>query len=354
MWRVAEVAPGPLVDSAIARSLAQSDALSVATTPSPELWQLVFNLNDPVVGNRLVRQALALATDRAQLVADSVSLEDPASIGAVSRVFAAGQPGSFSEPAPTFGYNPFEAESVFKSLGYVPDVEGDLRAYGSRTPLTLTLSGPTGDPVLDALELQLQAEWASCGVDLSIHNVPMDDLLANVLPRGQYQLALAPYLMPSFPTWNALIYTDSVSPIAPSPAQSLGTHEPPAGGSSATSGAAGGSNGRFFWSVTTPAGTEPGATAIEAVTRNVTGLDDPEVGYLFRQVLSELNANGQAQLLSKLDAQLSHDLPTIPLFQEPVSLVQQTDIVNVSESPTWAGPMWDAEDWAIQLSPPLR
>ncbi len=350
---VAEVEPGPSVETTIARSLLDSNALSVATTPSPELWQLVFNLNDPVVGNRLVRQALALATDRDQLVADSVSLDDPASLGAVSRVFATGQPGSFSEPAPTSGYNPFEAESVFKSLGYVPDVEGDLRAVGSRAPLTLTLSGPTGDPVLDSLELQLQAEWASCGVDLNIHNVPMDDLLANVLPRGEYQLALAPYLMPSFPSWNAIIYTNTVVPVPSSPAESLGTHEGPPSGSTAKDGGSGGSNGSSLWSVTTPSGTEPGAAAIAAVTRDVTGLGDPEVGNLFEQVLSELNANAQAQLLSKLDAQLSHDLPTIPLFQEPVSLVQQSDIVNVSESPTWAGPMWDAEDWAIQLSPPI-
>jgi ABC-type transport system substrate-binding protein len=166
--------------------------------------------------------------------------------------------------------------------------------------------------------------------------------------------------MPAFPSWNAIIYTNSVIPVAPSPAQSLGTHEALPGGttgatgSGSTSGAGSVvSNGSSLWSVYTPLGTEPGAAAIVAVTRNVTGLDDPEVGNLFEQVLSDLNANGQQLLLSKLDAQLSHDLPTIPLFQEPVSLVQQSDIVNVSESPTWAGPMWDAQDWAIQLSPPL-
>ena len=67
--------------------------------------------------------------------------------------------------------------------------------------------------------------------------------------------------------------------------------------------------------------------------------------------MSELNADRQAQILSKLDTLLSRDLPTLPLFQAPVSLVQQSDIVNVSESPSWAGPLWDAEDWAIELPP---
>ena len=87
------------------------------------------------------------------------------------------------------------------------------------------------------------------------------------------------------------------------------------------------------------------------MTRNVTGLNDPRVGVLFEEAMSDLNANSQAQTLSKLDALLSRDIPTLPLFQAPVSLVQRSDIVNLSESPSWAGPLWDAEDWAIQLTP---
>jgi len=49
---------------------------------------------------------------------------------------------------------------------------------------------------------------------------------------------------------------------------------------------------------------------------------------------------------------LTRQLPTFPLFQAPVSLVEQADIVNVSESPTSAGPFWDAEDWVIELTYP--
>jgi hypothetical protein len=51
-----------------------------------------------------------------------------------------------------------------------------------------------------------------------------------------------------------------------------------------------------------------------------------------------------------LDTLLTQDLPTLPLFQAPVSLVQQADIVNVSESAGSAGPLWDAEDWVVELA----
>ncbi|MFZ2059159.1 MAG: hypothetical protein WAV54_17295, partial [Acidimicrobiales bacterium] len=115
-----------------------------------------------------------------------------------------------------------------------------------------------------------------------------------------------------------------------------------------------GSSSTWLWSVPTPVGTEPGATTLGAVTRDIAGLEDPDVAAYFEKVMGELNTDAQVQLLSKLDAVLTRDLPTLPLFQEPVSLVQQSDIVNVSESASPAGPLWNAEDWAVETTSPGR
>ena len=100
---------------------------------------------------------------------------------------------------------------MFKSLGYEPDQHGTLRVDGVGSRLILTITGPQATASSDALERQLQAEWASCGIGLIMHNVSMNSLLKTVLPRGRYQLALAPFVMPAFPTWNAIIYTDRCS-----------------------------------------------------------------------------------------------------------------------------------------------
>ncbi|MFZ2055812.1 MAG: ABC transporter substrate-binding protein [Acidimicrobiales bacterium] len=346
---IAEVTPSPQVDTVIARDQAPGSGLSVTTTPSPVLWQLVFNLNDPVVGNRPMRTALALVTDRDQLVADSVGLEDPLTVGADSRVFAQGQQVPGAPVASPAVYDPVKAAALFKLLGYTPDEYGVLRAYGTGSPLALTITGPRGDGVTDALELQLQAEWASCGVGLVIHNVPMNDLLKTALPQGRYQLALAPYVMPVFATWNSIIYTDPVLPVRTSFPPNLGMLVVGPGGPVGRSPGLT-TGGTWPWSVPTPVGTEPGATSVGAVTRDITGLEDPEVAVYLREIMRELNADKQYQLLSKLDTLLTQDLPTLPLFQAPVSLVQQADIVNVSESPGSAGPLWDAEDWVVELA----
>jgi len=181
---------------------------------------------------------------------------------------------------------------------------------------------------------------------LTIHNVPTGVLLASVLPEGRYQIALVPYSMPVFPTWNAIDYTEPVFPSPLFPA-SLGLH----GGSNAST-TPYTSATTWLWSIPTERGSEPGAVGAGAVTRDVTGLNGPAVSQKFEQVLVQLNTDTQVLLLTRLDALLTRDLPTIPLFQTPVSLVQRSEIVNVSESPTAAGEFWNSEDWVIALQTP--
>jgi peptide/nickel transport system substrate-binding protein len=341
---IAQLPPAADLDAMVARDDTYAPQLSIATTATPDLWQLNFNLNAPVVDNPLMRQALALSTDRDQLVADSVGLDDPATSGAESRIFSDGEPGAGSEGS-SLGYNPVGAAALFKALGYLPDQNGVLRDNGVGAPLTLTITGPEGDAVAEALELQLQAEWAACGVTLVIHNVTMTRLLSVALPEGRYEIALAPYVIPTFPSWAAIDYTDPVTP-APAPQSTISLH----GGSSSPGTAGSGTGNAWWWSVSTPQGTEPGAVTAGAVTRDVTGLNQTGVSTDFEQIMVELNTQSEAVLMSKLDGLLTHYLPTLPLFQTPVSLVQRSDIVNVSESPTSAGPMWDAEDWVIELT----
>lgn len=342
---IGEVSTGPSAESAVARHKASSVKLTLQTTPSRVLWQLVFNLNSVAVSSRVMRLALALDTDRDELVADSVGLEDPSTLASDSAVSSGAVPGSGARPVSASAYDPNQATALFRSLGYVADDEGVLRSETTGSQLTLTITGPKGDAVVEMLEEQLQAEWAACGISLIIHNVPMAELLDGTLPRGEYQLALAPYPRQVFASWNAIVYTDPVLSTASSIAEQASESDSSLAGTSSVT-----LDDAWLWGVATVAGTEPGAATLGAVTRDVTGLDDPAVVAEFEKVLSELSVNTEARLLIKLNTLLSTDLPVYPLYDAPVSLVHRSDIVNVSESPTPAGPMWDAEDWAVELA----
>ena len=343
---IAQLQPSASLNATVAQGGVVAPQLSIDTDPSPTLWQLTFNINDPLLDNSLMREALAEITNRDQLVADSVGFDDPGTTSADSRLFAEGEPGPGTDMG-SLRYDPIRAASIFATLGYLPDANGVLRDNAIGAPLTLSISGPTGDSVIYDIELQLQAQWAACGVTLVIRNVSMTDLLSRVLPQGGFQLALAPYVMPAFPTWDALDYTDPVMPSPLSPT-TLSLHvgsivpalTPPVTGTA------------LLWDVETQPGTEPGAVTAGGVTRDVTGLNVPAVSRRFGGVMVELNTQTQIVRLTKLDELLTRNMATLPLFQEPISLVQQADIVNVSESPSSVGPMWDAEDWVIEVTTP--
>jgi ABC-type transport system substrate-binding protein len=99
-------------------------------------------------------------------------------------------------------------------------------------------------------------------------------------------------------------------------------------------------------------GTEPAAVVSGSATRDVLGFSDPAVDALFAQAASELNATAAASLYNEIDTDLWSVLPTLPLFEMPTTVVVRDDLLGVTVANTWAGPLWDAGQWAVQASPP--
>ncbi|HUZ19825.1 MAG TPA: ABC transporter family substrate-binding protein [Acidimicrobiales bacterium] len=329
---IASVTPGPAVTQAVAAS----GDLVPSTGDSPTLWQLVFNLGDPVTGRALLRQAIAKAVDRVQLAADSIDLLAQNTPISSNRLYLEAAPGSEGNDGGYATVDVAEADRLLAQDGYQLDADGRVVAADG-LPLVIKLVGPSANPLMARVEELLQAQLLQAGITLQITNVPQSTLLSSVLPRGNYQLALAPYLESPYPSENAARYTNPGFPASLAP-------------SGATAGGAPGSA-----RLTTGGGgspSDPGAAQAGSVSRDVLGFQDPTVTSLFAQASSDLNASAMSGLYNEIDTKLWVAMPTLPLFQIPSTLVIRVDIVNVSNTPTWAGPMWDAQDWAIQVSPP--
>ena len=204
------------------------------------------------------------------------------------------------------------------------------------------MTGPTDDPVISAVEAELAAQLLDVGIVLQVTNVPEADLLDTVLPEGSYQLALAPYELSAYPSDNATYYHSPVTPIPVTPVESVpaGTGAAPAT-KVATGGAPLSGNG-----------TEPDASAAGSVTRDVLAYSDPAVSSLFAEAAEQLNPLATAGRYNEADTKLWLDLPSLPLFQVPVEMVSSGTIVNLCDPATPAGPLWNAEDWAIKVLPP--
>ncbi len=343
---IAEVPASGAVDAAVANAARSGLALTKSTVEVPTLWQLCFNMADGDLASQAFRTGIERSLSLDEIVSDSVGLSD-ASIAPYGSRLALGLgsqsgPGSNGLGTTSSGggsspaiagkgaigtYDYAAAVASFQSAGFVLGSAGVLRRASTGQPVTLALLVPTGEPLVQRAADVIQAELAAVGIDVELHETSLAALLGKKLPSGDYQMALAPFLLTAFPEVEVPVYGSSVLPSLSSPVA-------PAGVSGAE-------------------GSEPGAVEAGVVTRDVFGLNDPTIASDLEQAATNLNPTDDQNLIAAADARLWIDLPTLPLFQEPFDVVHQTDVRSVSASPTWAGVFWDAQDWALQSSPPV-
>ncbi|MCU1491810.1 MAG: extracellular solute-binding protein family 5 [Acidimicrobiaceae bacterium] len=332
--QVAALAPSRTLDEAIWGV----NTLGDEVVQSPMQWQLDFNLNDPTLSSLVLRQALVEAISRTELAADSVDFENGNNPLSGNRLFTIGAPGSQGNAGGYPAVDDTLSAKVLALAGYRLGPDG-LVHRSDGTALVLQLVGPTGSLLVRQVEQQLQAQFQDVGVTLQVKNVPAGELLSSTLPSGAYQLALAPYLLSPYPAENASFYESPVAPVASTPFE-------------AKSSSSGVETATLLKPLAPGSGTEPSAVQAGTVTRDVTGYQDPAVSALFDQAEQQLNPLSMESLYNQADSQLWLDLPTLPLFQVPVELVKSNLLVNVHESSTLAGPLYNAQNWAIQLPPP--
>ncbi len=324
-------------------SSAASPKLVWSGALASEIWQLCFNFNDPLISNVVMRRGIEHSLDRSEIVADSEDLVDPAVPVAASRLALAGENSSRTStgvgpiaPRTPPLYEPAMALRLFRQAGYTLGGGGLLRLAGIGAPLVVTLLEPSGDWPVDQAGLEIQGELRALGVTVHLQQRALSTMLSKLLPGGSYQLALAPFEVSPTLATVAPEYSDPVLPQ----------------GTAVTSvrvGQAGLlSSGGQTWSTRVPLGTEPGAWPdARAVTRDITGVDDPGINRELSKALGELDAPTALADLQKVESRMWNQVVSIPLFQPGLDLVRSNLVDNVSESPTWAAFMWDAEDWAV-------
>jgi ABC-type transport system substrate-binding protein len=260
-----------------------------------------------------------------------------------------------------FSYNPTAALAAFRAAGYAPGAGGSMYAIGTNVPVALSLVVPSDVPDAVAAAHEVQSQLTNVGIEVSIRTEPLATMLDKTLPQGDYELAIAPFLMSNFGIGQATIYT---APVLATTGESSAT-QPPAGagagstpGSSGTSGLSGVTSPtiapgvpRLSWASPVAVGTEPGAARAGVVTRDVFAFSDPLVTADLQSALTNLNGADANALIGAAEAQLNLDVPTVPLFRTPVDCVHGSAIAGVSETISLAGEFWDAAVWQIQVSP---
>ncbi len=173
---------------------------------------LDLNCEHPILYDRLVRRALALATDRREI-------SDKIYEGVWVPAFGDDYPRSayYSAAVETLNaYDPARAAALLAEAGWI-DRDGDGIREKDGKPLALSISAVTGNLNRERTEMVLREQYRRIGVDLGIRNYTPGELYASwdeggILRRGAYAVALYAVLTPPDPSTKDGTYSEAFIP----------------------------------------------------------------------------------------------------------------------------------------------
>lgn len=258
---------------------------------------LDFNTKDELLAQKPVRQAIAYALNRPDVVAKTVGQFDNRAQVLNNRYFVNNQP----EYEDTSGglYNKQDigkSDALLTGAGFAKGADGIYAKGGKRLSFELmtTQANPLRSNTIDVIVQQLKP----AGIEIKKFLNP-DIFAGKEKPRslegGQFQIALFAWVSSPYVSGNESIYK-------------------------------------------TPSGDNLG--------QNYTRAGNPEVDKLFPQINAATDQEQIKTLGNEVDKLLWDDLYTIPLYQKPTFLAYNSDYTGIVENATNAGPLWDSTAWA--------
>jgi len=258
---------------------------------------LDFNTNDAQLKQLPVRQAIAYALNRPDIVAKTVGQFDNRAQVLNNRYFVNNQPGYEDTSGGLYNQpDVAKAQSTLEAAGYAKGSDGIYAKDGQRLSFTImtTQGNPLRANTIDVIVQQLKP----AGIEIKKFLNP--DIFAGKekpksLEGGQFQIALFAWVAGPFPSQNGSIYH---------------------------------------------------SVAGDSLGQNYTRGGDPEVDKLLPEISASTDTDAQIKLGNQVDTLLWKDLYTIPLYQKPTFLAYNSNYTGIVENATNAGPLWDATKWA--------
>jgi peptide/nickel transport system substrate-binding protein len=261
-----------------------------------------FNLRNPHLAKFEVREAIALALDREDLVARTIGqFSDEASV-LNNRIWLSNQP-EYEAHGDEYQEQDIDgARSTLEAAGY--DCSSDVCTHPEDGPLSLRISTEGGNQLRENTQLVIQDQLAGAGIEITIDNIEGAAVFDKFFPESNrytdqdYDIALFAWIGTPFPSSNKALYTSE----------------------------------------------DP-----ELIGSNNTGYQNEELVALFDEALVEIDREAAVALYNQVDEILWEDLPTIPLFQKPAGVLSyRTTIQGVQDNQSTGGPLWNAAQWSVE------
>jgi peptide/nickel transport system substrate-binding protein len=240
------------------------------------LW---MQLDDPLMKDPKIRQAVAYGVDRSSVIKGVIQLNNPNAKDQNCGFWIPGQGPWCTDPGPyaQYTYDPSKVAQILTSDGYKQNADtGFFEKNGQ--PLTITISTTAGNVRRATTFAVLQQAALGAGINLQIKTYVPTDLFSNIAPQGKFQVALYAQGPIIDPDVSGTFKSDQI------PTQANGF---------------GGANWDHW--------------------RNT------QADQLMTQAGQELDANKRAQLTQQLATLLAQDLPMLPVDVLPNIAAWRTD-----------------------------
>lgn len=162
-----------------------TEQFNIAHIELPQMTIAFFNMKDSLLKNDDIREALALATDRDELVELLGDRATPAT-----------SPFPFIDAATSTEPDLEKARGILDKLGWKLNEEQGLRFKdatstedASSTPLTISISVPDQPDLVHVAEY-LKRRWSLLGANVSIESQSAETLVQRVVTDRQYQVLI--------------------------------------------------------------------------------------------------------------------------------------------------------------------
>ncbi len=260
-----DMIPGELgltVDQALAFAERHGDDWTVLFKPGLIYEHIDLMLDNPILADRRVRQALLHGIDRQAISERLFAGENPVADGAVSPL-----DWVHSAEVPTYPYDPEAAAALLEEAGWSEGGDGVRRnAAGER--LRLEIMTTAGDRTRELVQQVIQSQLGRIGVELAIRNEPARVFFGQTVSRRQFDgLALFAWLSSPENVPRSTLHCEQIP--------------------SAENGWGG---------------------------QNYTGYCNPEMDALIDAIEVELDRARRAELWAELQRLYATDLPALPLY----------------------------------------
>ncbi len=286
-------------------NLNKINALNVETHKSLAAVMMTYNPAVPVFATSQLRQAISSLIDYNQLASDTEGLYNPGAFPLTNMIFAQNQSGYTNDAGNLASPNTPELTQMLATAGLSYNSQGVL--VFNNQPVSFTLGYDSNDMLQTTAASNLQAQFRDAGINVTLTPYQNSGTEQTAIQANNFQMTIEKVTLNPYASYSTASLTQDQIYNQP--------------------------NGSW------PIGQGVNPSVVEKTT--------PQISTLIDQADSSLNTLKSPDLYQQADQLLWATYLTVPLFEEPFSIVTNNLLQNVQFNPSEFGPFSSVSNWAV-------